>query len=41
VIERAGDEVRERVGTPAERVGSGGVDRTDRRAVRLADAVAG
>jgi hypothetical protein len=38
-IERKADEARGRVGTPAEHVRSGGMDRAHRRAVKLAEAV--
>jgi hypothetical protein len=38
IAERA-NEARMRVGTPAEHYGSGGVDRVDRRAVKLYEAV--
>ena len=38
IAERA-NEARPRIGTPAEHIGSGGVDRADRRAVRLYEAV--
>ena len=38
IAERA-SETRPRIGTPAEHIGSGGVDRADRRAVKLYEAV--
>jgi hypothetical protein len=38
-IAEAADEARPRVGTDAEQIGSGGVDRADRRAVALGEAV--
>jgi hypothetical protein len=38
IAERA-NEARPRIGTPAEHIGSGGVDRADRRAVKLYEAV--
>jgi hypothetical protein len=38
-IEQRADEARPRIGTPAEHIGSGGIDRADRRRVKLADAV--
>ena len=38
IAERA-NEARPRIGTPTEHIGSGGVDRADRRAVRLYEAV--
>lgn len=39
VIERDADEARPRIGTPAERIGSGGIDRADQRRVALWEAV--
>jgi hypothetical protein len=38
-IEAKADEARPRIGTDAEHIGSGGVDRADRRRVKLAEAV--
>jgi hypothetical protein len=38
IAEKA-NKARPRIGTPAEHIGSGGVDRADRRAVKLYEAV--